>query len=124
MMLDSCALCTSPLRTLFSLKPFVIAFQNSQRVGVTLIVTKLHINSNLTNCETGDRIYFVKPNTLKSPLPDFMYFGKFKGKVVHFRQETTYVARTPKCNNCLENGPRTDQCESDRICKLCKKDRT
>ena len=81
---------------------------------------KLRINGKLTNCETGDRIYFVKPNTLKTPLPGFMYFGKFKGKVVHFGQETT-VARTPTCNKCLENGHRTDQCESDWKCKLCKK---
>ena len=58
----------------------------------------MRTNGTLTICETWDRISFVKPNTLKTQLPGFMYFGKFKGKVVHFEQETTYLARTLKCN--------------------------
>ena len=80
---------------------------------------KLRINNKLTNCETGDRIYYVKPASLKSPLSSFMYFGKFKGRVLHFGQKQTTGTREPKCGKCLENGHRTYQCENDWKCRLC-----
>ena len=36
---------------------------------------KLRVDGKLTNCETGDRIVFVKP--LKAPLPKEMRMGFF-----------------------------------------------
>jgi len=80
---------------------------------------KLRINNKLTNCKTGDRIYYVKPASLESPLSSFMYFGKFKGRVIHFGQDRTTGTREPKCGKCLENCHRTDQCENDWTCRLC-----
>jgi len=40
-----------------------------------------------------------KPASLKSPLSSFMYFGKFKGRVIHFSQEWTTGTREPNVVN-------------------------
>ena len=91
---------------------------------ITVYREKLRIDGKLTNCATGDRIFTVKSLTLKEPLPTFMEFGQFKGRVIHHGQ--TYgdkLARNNyvKCSKCLEEGHRFSQCENDWKCRACNK---
>ena len=70
---------------------------------------KLRINGKLTNCATGDRIFIIKTLTLKEPLPRFMEFGRFKGRVIHPGQangDGSTANRPVKCSKCLEDGHR------------------
>jgi len=82
---------------------------------------KLRINGKLTNCATGDRIFSVKTLTLKEPLPYFMEFGQFKGRVIHQGQTNDKSTRNDsvKCSKCLEEGHRFSQCENDWRCRAC-----
>ena len=76
---------------------------------------KLRVNGKLTNCDTGDRIVIVKTSSLKEPLPKFMSFGHFKGRVVHKGQNT----KVDKCIKCLEEGHRATFCTNDWKCTIC-----
>ena len=85
---------------------------------------KLRIDGKLTNCATGDRIFIIKSATLKEPLPRFMEFGRFKGRVIHPGQvsgDKSANNRTVKCSKCLEDGHRFSQCENDWTCRACHK---
>ena len=75
---------------------------------------KLRVDGKLTNCETGDRIVFVKP--LKEPLPKLMRIGLFRASVFHVGQGS----KAQTCGKCLQEGHRTDECVNDWVCKQCK----
>lgn len=75
---------------------------------------KLRVDGKLTNCETGDRIVFVKP--LKDPLPKLMRIGLFRASVFHVGQGS----KAQTCGKCLQEGHRTDECVNDWVCKQCK----
>lgn len=79
---------------------------------------KLRINGKLTNCATGDRIFIVKESTLKTPLPQYMQFGHFTGRVFHFGQNIK--PKKLQCTKCLQDGHNFAECPNDWICLLCK----
>ena len=83
---------------------------------------KLRIDGKLTNCATGDRILIVKSSTLKEPLPPFMVFGKFKGRVIHLGQKNSNRRNTDTvvtCLKCLDKGHVFAQCTNDWKCRAC-----
>lgn len=77
---------------------------------------KLRVDGKLTNCETGDRIVFVKP--LKAPLPKEMRMGFFRATVIHAGQIVKSLNQS--CGKCLQDGHRTYECLNDWVCKNCK----
>lgn len=77
---------------------------------------KLRVDGKLTNCETGDRIVFVKP--LKAPLPKEMRMGFFRATVIHTGQIVKSLNQS--CGKCLQDGHRTYECLNDWVCKNCK----
>ncbi|MEW8543140.1 MAG: hypothetical protein AB2693_06355, partial [Candidatus Thiodiazotropha sp.] len=77
---------------------------------------KLRVDGKLTNCETGDRIVFVKP--LKVPLPKEMRMGLFRATVIHTGQLVRSLNQS--CGKCLQEGHRTNECLNDWVCKSCK----
>lgn len=87
---------------------------------ISCIRERLRIHEKLTNCETGDRLYTVKRISLKEPLPKYMIFGKFGGRVIHFGQDTRDSA-TDKCTKCLETGHRFSTCPNEIKCQACLK---
>ena len=80
---------------------------------------KLRVDQKLTNCETGDRIVIVKSSTLSAPLPSFMSFGKYSGRVIHYGQKPD--TRTKKCSKCLQEGHMFASCPNDWVCSDCNK---
>ena len=87
--------------------------------GYELIETpsreKLRIDGKLTNCETGDRIVYIKPP--KEPLPKIMKIGIFRAVVVHPGQ--TVSTKKQNCGKCLQDTHRTIDCMNDWVCKRC-----
>ena len=60
----------------------------------------------------GNRfIHIKKPST---PLPEFMFIGKFKAYLNHQEQVTERA-----CTNCLEMGHRTRKCKNPTVCRDC-----
>lgn len=76
---------------------------------------KLRVDGKLTNCETGDRIVFIKPP--KEPLPKVMKIGQFRAVVVHPGQ--TVTSRKQNCGKCLQDTHRTVDCMNDWVCNRC-----
>ena len=76
---------------------------------------KLRVDGKLTNCETGDRIVFVRP--LKKPLPKVMKMGDFRATIVHAGQ--TVIMRKQTCGKCLQDNHRAMECMNDWVCKRC-----
>ena len=77
---------------------------------------KLRVDGKLTNCETGDRIVFIRPR--KEPLPKVMKIGIFRATVIHAGQ--TVSTKTQACGKCLQDSHRTSGCMNDWVCKRCK----
>lgn len=77
---------------------------------------KLRVDGKLTNCETGDRIVFIRPR--KEPLPKVMKIGIFRATVIHAGQ--TVSTKTQACGKCLQTSHRTSECMNDWVCKRCK----
>ena len=76
---------------------------------------KLRVDGKLTNCETGDRIVFIRPP--KEPLPKVMKIGLFRATIVHPGQ--TVNMRRQACGKCLQDNHRTMECTNDWVCKRC-----
>ena len=76
---------------------------------------KLRIDGKLTNCETGDRIVFIKPP--KEPLLKVMKMGIFRAVVVHPGQNVS--TRKQVCGKCLQDNHRTSDCMNDWVCNRC-----
>ena len=89
-----------------------------QNLGCTLIEPpsheKLRVDGKLTQCETGDRILFVKP--LKEPLQKTIKVGMFRATIYHVGQSP----RTQTCGKCLQEGHRFNECDNDWVCRSCK----
>ena len=86
--------------------------------GLEIISTsreKLKINGKITTCETGDRFLTVKASSLKEPMPKFLNFGKYQGRVYHRGQ----LQRETTCSKCLEKGHRAAGCPNDWKCTAC-----
>ena len=77
---------------------------------------KLRVDGKLTNCETGDRIVFIKPRN--EPLPKIMKMGIFRATVIHSGQNVS--TRSQTCGKCLQTSHRTAECMNDWVCKRCK----
>ena len=76
---------------------------------------KLRVDGKLTNCETGDRIAFIKP--LKEPLPKVMKIGLFRAVIAHPGQTTS--TQKQHCGKCLQDTHRTMECMNDWVCRRC-----
>ena len=76
---------------------------------------KLRIDGKLTNCETGDRIVFIKPP--KEPLPKVMKMDMFRAVIVHPGQIVN--TRKQVCGKCLQDNHRTSDCMNDWVCNRC-----
>jgi hypothetical protein len=87
---------------------------------ISLIREKLRVDNKLTNCETGDRLVIVKSSSLKEPLPTFMTFGTFTGRVFHPGQPKYSTNKPLKCSKCLEDGHTFSNCTNDWVCTVCK----
>jgi hypothetical protein len=87
---------------------------------ISLFREKLRVDNKLTNCETGDRLVIVKSSTLKEPLPNFMTFGTFTGRVFHPGQPKHIHNKPLKCSKCLEDGHTFSNCANDWVCTACK----
>ena len=83
---------------------------------ISLTRDKLRFNGKLTNCETGDRIIIIKATTLSEPLPKFMDFGQFKGRVWHRGQMSP---KNDKCSKCLQQGHHVSKCPNEWMCTQC-----
>ena len=79
---------------------------------------KLRIAGKLTNCENGDRVMIAKASTLKEPLPRFIHFGQFIGRVTHFGQNVDHNKQM-KCTKCLKDGHTFNSCNNDWVCRKC-----
>ena len=85
---------------------------------ISMMREKLRINGKLVNCETGDRIVTIKASSLKEPLPRFMAFAQFTGKIFHPGQNPK---KELKCSKCLEEGHSFKFCVNDWKCTKCFK---
>ena len=78
---------------------------------ISMMRKKLRINGKLVNRETGDRIVTIKTSILKEPLPSFMAFAQFTGKVYNPGQDNN--KKKCKCSKCLEEGHTFKTCVND-----------
>lgn len=83
---------------------------------ISCVRDKLRINGKQVNCDTGDRIIYVRALSLKEPLNRFMTFGRYKGKVFHDGQERKNKS---KCTKCLEDGHAFKDCPNPWKCAKC-----
>ena len=89
---------------------------------IRVIREKLRIDGKLTNCCTGDRLLICKSSSLREPLPTFMEFGHFKGRVLHSGQQSVTGTRSePICSKCTQKGHKFSDCPNDWVCNNCKK---
>jgi hypothetical protein len=86
---------------------------------ISIYRERLRVDNKLTACETGDRIIIVKTSSLKEPLPKFMTFGTFTGKVYHVGQPKHNPSKPLKCGRCLQDGHLFRNCPNDWVCTLC-----
>ena len=89
------------------------------KVSGKVMLPKLRVDGQLTNCLTGDRVIYIERPT--QSVPRLISFGVFRGKVFHANQ-------TPKdqtivmCSNCLNKGHHRSACTSQVVCRFCKKE--
>ena len=77
---------------------------------------RLRVDSQLTNCQTGDRIFICDPPS--TPLPRSDFIGKYKAAIIHKGQPFEGERRLT-CNKCLEPGHKINECHKDWKCRSC-----
>ena len=78
---------------------------------------RLRIDSYLTNCQTGDRIFMCDP--LPKPLPRSVVIGKYRASIYYRGQPIDMQNMT--CRKCFEKGHKSTECPNEMICRQCKK---
>jgi len=73
---------------------------------------ELRYKGKLTNCVTGDRLFIIKKSSLTVPLPKFMPFGHFTGRVMHPGQNTDSI-KFITCKKYLQDGHNIAECTND-----------
>ena len=92
--------------------------QRKYKVSGRVMLPKLRVDGQLTNCLTGDRVIYIQRPA--QPVPRNMTFGIFRGRVFHANQipkDHTSVV----CSNCLIKGHHRSSCTSQVVCRFCKK---
>lgn len=87
---------------------------------ISCVREKLRVRGKLTNCATGDRLLAVKASSLTAPLPNFMQFDQFKGRVIHYGQKKPTADRPKECTQCFKSGHVFSVCTNDWVCTRCK----
>ncbi|CAC5395941.1 unnamed protein product [Mytilus coruscus] len=62
----------------------------------------------LTDCQSGDRIFYVQP--LKGTLPRFTKTGKYNAKIYYKGQ--IYINPYITCQKCLKKGHKQEKCQN------------
>lgn len=77
---------------------------------------KLRMENELTNCDTGDRIVFVK--RLETDLPTSLQMGKYYSTVWYYGQpkEQAEAQTGQKCTKSLKTVKNTTECSNDWEC--------
>ncbi|XP_041484289.1 uncharacterized protein LOC121430923 [Lytechinus variegatus] len=83
-----------------------------------IIYQRLRVDGQLTDCFTGDRVVYIQPPP--KPLPRFLTFGPFKGKIFHFGQIPSTQRSTVVCSRCLSEGHHRSLCSNPVVCRRCK----
>ena len=76
------------------------------KVSGKIILQRLRVNGRLTECLTGDRVFFIEKPA--QPLPRFVSLGSFKGRVFHADQLPN--DQSTVCSNCLIKGHHRSTC--------------
>ena len=78
---------------------------------------RLRVDSLLTNCQTGDRIFYCDPPV--ENIPRFVKIGKYNAQIIYKGQ----IVINPRlqCSKCLKPGHKQDHCQNDWVCRKCGK---
>ncbi|VDI34216.1 Hypothetical predicted protein [Mytilus galloprovincialis] len=76
---------------------------------------RLRIDGFVTNCQTGDRIFYVEP--FRTTIPRNVKIGKYRG-LIFYKGQTNQNAEI-ECTKCLQKGHKKSECTNDWKCKTC-----
>ncbi|CAG2186049.1 CNBP [Mytilus edulis] len=76
---------------------------------------RLRIDGFVTNCQTGDRIFYVEPFDIT--IPRNVKIGKYRG-LIFYKGQTNQNAEI-ECTKCLQKGHKKSECTNDWKCKTC-----
>ncbi|CAG2217111.1 unnamed protein product [Mytilus edulis] len=76
---------------------------------------RLRIDGFVTNCQTGDRIFYVEP--FLTTIPRNVKIGKYRG-LIFYKGQTNQNAEI-ECTKCLQKGHKKSDCNNDWKCKTC-----
>lgn len=85
---------------------------------ISLTRERFRYKGKMTNCKTGDRIVIVNTMSLKEPLPPFMSFGIYTGRIIHNGQPRKN-SKEDKCTKCLQSGHKKAECPNEWMCLSC-----
>ncbi|CAG2249351.1 unnamed protein product [Mytilus edulis] len=93
-------------------------FQSNGVVVTSYFRERVRINGEMTDCQSGDRIFFVEP--LEGTLPRFTRISKYNAKIYYKGQ--IYINAHITCQKCLKKGHKQDKCQNDWVCNECGKE--
>ena len=95
--------------------------QQKYKVSGKVLLPKLRVDGQLTNCLTGDRIIYIERPA--QPVPRNLTFGNFRGRVFHANQiPKDHTSDNVVCSNCLIRGHHRSSCTRQVVCRFCKKE--
>ncbi|CAC5422266.1 unnamed protein product [Mytilus coruscus] len=93
-------------------------FQSIGVVVTSYFRERVRIDGALTDCQSGDRIFYVEP--LEGTLHRFTRISKYNVKIYYKGQ--IYINAYITCQKCLKKGHKQDKCQNDCVCNQCGKE--
>ncbi|VDI74719.1 Hypothetical predicted protein [Mytilus galloprovincialis] len=93
-------------------------FQSNGVVVTSYFRERARIDGEMTDCQSGDRIFYVEP--LEGTLPRFTRINKYNAKIYYKGQ--IYINAHISCQKCPKKGHKQDKCQNDWVCNECGKE--